>query len=160
MVLIKLQLTKLLLTIAPFIIPTALATILPNLTYPTPTPIIACHQPQRTRPIRYNDCREVLEMFRSKHENWPIYVLSHTRDQPEETQVIICPYKLRLGSCTLWLDYKEQWPQNPLVEIAFVVRFGNRLARGCVRDSAGAGGTVVPLDAAGLGSAVLRLEYS
>ncbi len=59
----------------------------------------------------------------------------------------------------LWLDYRDQWRHYPLVELEFVVRFGNRLARVYVRDSRGVGGTVKPLDAAGLGSAVLRLQY-
>ena len=49
----------------------------------------------------------------------------------------------------LWLDYKDQWAYYPLVEIEFVVQFANRLARVCVRDDRGAGGTVVPLDAQG-----------
>ena len=154
-----LQLAKLLHTIALFIA-TALAAILPNLTYPTPTPSIACHSPQITRSIWYNDCREALETFGSEHQDSPLYALSHIRDPPGESRFIICPYKLRLGTCMLLLDYKDQRAYYPLVEIEFVIHFANRLARICVRDGRGAGGTVGPLDAAGLGSAVLRLQYS
>ena len=154
-----LQMTKLV-TITPFVIVRALAAILPNLTYPTPTPSLACYSPQVTRSIWYNDCREVLEMFRSQHQDLPVYALSHIRDPPGEPWFIFCPYKLRFGTCMLSLDYRDQREYYPLVEIEFVVRFGNRLARGCVRDSRGAGGTVHPLDAAGFGSAVLRLQHS
>lgn len=156
-----LPLSKVLFTIAPFIISAALAEILPNLTYPTPTPSLACYSPQVTRSIWYNDCREALEMFRSQHQGRPVYTLTHITDPPGEAWFLFCPYKLRLGTCMLSLDYKDQWEEYyPLVEIDFIVHFGNRLARRCVRDSRGAGGTAHPLDAAGLGSAVLKLQYS
>ena len=148
------------LTITAFVISAALAAILPNLTYPTPTPSLACYSPQVTRSIWYDDCRQALEMFRSQHQGLPIYSLTHINDPPGETWFIFCPYKLRLGTCMLSLDYKAQGEYYPLIEIEFVVRFGNRLARGCVRDSRGAGGTVHPLDAAGFGSAVLKLQHS
>ena len=160
MILYMLQLPKLLLTITPFLIPTAFSALLPNLTYPSPTPSLTCHHPTATRSISYNDCRQALSLFRSKHENSPLYALSHMRDPPGETRFIVCPYTLRLGTCTLWLDYKDLQAYYPLVEIEFVVRFGNRLARSCVRDGEGAGGWVVPLDMAGWGKAVLRLQYS
>ena len=90
------QLEKALITIAIFIIATALAAILPNLTYKTPTPSIACHSPQAIRYIWYNEYREALETFRSEHQGSPLYALSHIRDPPGETRFIICLYKLRL----------------------------------------------------------------
>ncbi len=153
------KLTKFL-TVVTIIIPTASAAILPNLTYPTPTPTLACYPPQVTRSISYDDCRQALAILRLDHQDSPSYALTHSKDPPEEPWFIICPYKLTWGTCILWLDYKHQWGYYPLVEIDFVVHFGDMLARGCVRDGRGAGGAVKPLDAAGLGSAVLRLQYS
>ena len=132
---------------SPVILPFSTTTITTTTTTTTSAaiePSVLCYDvPQPSASASYDDCRQLLAIFRLDHPNTFWYTLVHTR--PTNPQEIWCPYSLKQGTCMLWLDFDERVVQQPLVYIGVVNQWGSRLNMMCVRNNMGSGGKVMPL---------------
>ena len=109
-----------------------------------PSPSVTCAYPIVTRSISYPDCRLALAHFRQTH---PKAIYRITEGRPLSDSEIGLTYKTVYNTCEMVLDYATWLPlHNPIVIINFLDRWGNRLARQCVQNNHGGGGSVGWLD--------------
>ena len=107
-------------------------------------PSVFCYDVRQTNAsASYDDCRQLLAIFRLDHPNTFWYTLVHT--SPTNPQEIWCPYTMKQGTCMLSLDFDERVVQNPLVYISVVNQWVCSFNIMCVIYNKGSGGKVMPM---------------
>ena len=138
---------------SPLILPFSFSTTTPASIEPS----VFCYDvPDPSASASYDDCRQLLAIFRIDHPNTFWYRLVHSK--PANPQEIWCPYSLKQGNCMLSLDFDERFVQRPLVFIGVLNQWGSRLNKLCVRNNKGSGGKITAPDIGG-GVALKLMRY-
>lgn len=128
-----------------------------NTTPASVEPSVLCYNaPDPSASASFDDCRQLLAIFRLDHPNTFWYRLVHAR--PANPKEIWCPYSLKQGTCMLTLDFDERIVQRPLVFVGVLNQWGSRLNRLCVRNNKGSGGKITAVNVGG-GVALKLMRY-